>query len=1039
MPWYVYGMWVYRQERRYQDDIELEPYLDIPFEPDYKHGQGYVQRLSLVLRVPQPEGMSMPTAQQDPNTNAMYKSLLFRSFHAHPMDKETGKTEDAFECLHSNKTVDGEKNPFETFAHQWKQHYESYIVPNAAEARRKLHARACWPSLWETREVYEEMVYKRNLRRPEAHEGRWTPSEEERAEARSAAAACPFVNWQEDCPDTKEWSAPRLTMVEYACLIVHGSADYYEGIARARVAPKQRRDELAKDSVEDPNIERMQDESGDFGYGDAGEHDGEDYSYLAEDGSTPLKPVLELRKVDWEKACFYQRDKTSAFVKYMITLGLLREFNTVQKLTRVTQPKAWRQAWREEIGRGMEMTKHLPDTATDKQFASKVVEQYAAFKERNIQTKAEVVPDTKSPSDASAPAATERADGQAGWVPIDNPARKMQQLIAELEREPKPGEKKKKITLTHLQVLACAQFSSMMQVAWDEEKQGIPWDKRSQKTMVLLGQGGTGKSMIVQKLFVPLVEWAFPADDDGTRWAVLAYSHAQANAISTSTFRAKTLHNVSGMRVQSLANKDMAPGQKKDFLLKTWSNKMALFLEEISMDPAEVINMVMYRSMWGRKEKWGVGPTNYGWKGHLFGRMPVVVLLGDFLQLKPPKAISLIDDLHEKAREGKRVSIEAQTACDAFHSIEDVIELVETRRFKDKILPNLMNWIRTADGKKMPDVHWKHLLSRDLENASVRQDLQEERFAKGHVVGIFWENIARSMVERSVRDAQELDVPLYFSQACDKLPGSGSAFKSSDQEQQRINREILLEVNVHNTGHLHGILPVHVGMKMRLLTKLSAADGLVNERLCTVVKIVPHEDEFDQDRPVPTHFTRVQLKYMLRGIWASFDDLEDAPLAKDMLAYVNCADQGDEKATEEAKDFAGGLVYVQLEQAHFTMKEGSYRGLAVTRWQFPLTHAMVRTAMSSQGLTFPDGVVADLRRQGGMTDDIWWLNVYVMLSRATSLSNLLLVGLTNKVKELLEAGPPEYVKKKIQTLQRKAASTQKRAEEKAKELNFTLP
>ena len=29
-------------------------------------------------------------------------------------------------------------------------------------------------------------------------------------------------------------------------------------------------------------------------------------------------------------------------------------------------------------------------------------------------------------------------------------------------------EKKKNITFTHLQVLACAQFSSMLQVAWDE-------------------------------------------------------------------------------------------------------------------------------------------------------------------------------------------------------------------------------------------------------------------------------------------------------------------------------------------------------------------------------------------------------------------------------------------------------------------------------------------------------------------------------------------------------------------------------------------
>ena len=68
--------------------------------------------------------------------------------------------------------------------------------------------------------------------------------------------------------------------------------------------------------------------------------------------------------------------------------------------------------------------------------------------------------------------------------------------------------------------------------------------------------------MIVQKLFVPLVEWAVPSDEDGTRWEAFADSHAQANAVSTPTFRAKTLHSVSGLRVQSLANKGMAPGHK---------------------------------------------------------------------------------------------------------------------------------------------------------------------------------------------------------------------------------------------------------------------------------------------------------------------------------------------------------------------------------------------------------------------------------------------------------------------------------------------
>ena len=51
-------------------------------------------------------------------------------------------------------------------------------------------------------------------------------------------------------------------------------------------------------------------------------------------------------------------------------------------------------------------------------------------------------------------------------------------------------------------------------------------------------------------------------------------------------------------------------------------------------------------------------------------------------------------------------------------------------------------------------------------------DLQEELetplFADGHVVSIYWENISRSIVERTHRDAKKLDVPLYCLQAADQ-------------------------------------------------------------------------------------------------------------------------------------------------------------------------------------------------------------------------------------------------------------------------------
>ena len=97
--------------------------MDIPFATGYKLADAYVQRISLSLRVPQPEGMTLPTALQDPNANAMYKSLLSRPCHALPMDRTTGETPDIFLCLHTgdddssvaSPTVDS-SNPYMLFS-----------------------------------------------------------------------------------------------------------------------------------------------------------------------------------------------------------------------------------------------------------------------------------------------------------------------------------------------------------------------------------------------------------------------------------------------------------------------------------------------------------------------------------------------------------------------------------------------------------------------------------------------------------------------------------------------------------------------------------------------------------------------------------------------------------------------------------------------------------------------------------------------------------------------------------------------------------
>ena len=157
LPWYVYAIWVYRAERMSPQNNRHGIYLDIDFAPEYKIARSYVQRISLNLRVPQPEGMTLPTTIQDPNDNAMYKSLLFRPFHAIPMDVSTGEVPDPFLCLHVADTP-GDVNPYMNFSSQWQRYWREVVTPGADHARRKLKHRAEWESLWETKEVVVRLL-----------------------------------------------------------------------------------------------------------------------------------------------------------------------------------------------------------------------------------------------------------------------------------------------------------------------------------------------------------------------------------------------------------------------------------------------------------------------------------------------------------------------------------------------------------------------------------------------------------------------------------------------------------------------------------------------------------------------------------------------------------------------------------------------------------------------------------------------------------------------------------------------------------------
>ena len=99
----------------------------------------------------------------------------------------------------------------------------------------------------------------------------------------------------------------------------------------------------------------------------------------------------------------------------------------------------------------------------------------------------------------------------------------------------------------------------------------------------------------------------------------------------------------------------MAAGSKQQALQQLWSSVRVLVVEEISMVSALLYNMLDFRAMIGRGAMFKVTAHTYTRTGHAFGRVPIVLHLGDFFQLRPTAQLSLLDDLDAKDKDGNNV------------------------------------------------------------------------------------------------------------------------------------------------------------------------------------------------------------------------------------------------------------------------------------------------------------------------------------------------------------------------------------------------
>ena len=81
----------------------------------------------------------------------------------------------------------------------------------------------------------------------------------------------------------------------------------------------------------------------------------------------------------------------------------------------------------------------------------------------------------------------------------------------------------------------------------------------------------------------------------------------------------------------------------------------------------------------------------------------------------------------------------------------------------------------------------------------------------------------------------------------------------------------------------------------------------------------------------------------------------------------------------------------------------------VKRRQLPLVSQMASTLHVLQGCTCYPGLIFHWKFPRRLGSDMVWLAIYVAISRVRKLANLRSVGIDNKIRRIIEGGPPDSI------------------------------
>ena len=707
----------------------------------------------------------LPERQDGDETKQMLLLRAYRELCTAPLD------ESPWPALNEGPDAPG---PFER---GWKRFWRLQR-PLVLDAQRKTLSQQgnaeSWssPSLWNTREMEEELEQARASYIAKVDAQELEEDGQLGAHARLSllekaapgrlgelSTSWPFRSVHEDL----------LSVTEYNALQTVSIARNYDGIAHAQAEKPKRQIDRDVKIPEQPLYVEGADGTSLGGEGQI--------ERLGDDRTATLRQNVHLahhfEKADLDEILAFQTaERTQAFLKELQETGFMQH-GALPAPAEQTRAEKRREDLRHRILAPYEGLAHLDDLLAD------VIEkQRSSFGSKDSPaTEQESDLDAPPDPDLPAPRASVEDDAAARFAPSDScrlPSDYVASMAKRFEEEwinPRSGKKEQR-RLKRDQALFVAQFAQVCNTVWDEDRKveegEMDVKKRTCFNILLMGQGGSGKTAVVQEIVLKTLDKVFGCDAT----LIVCAKWSQAENISTDIHKAVTCHRAASIGIQSYRNANLLPGDNKQALERTWENKRCLILEEVSMIGPDLYNLLLYRSFHGRRNSWSIQESEYDKLESAFGRMPIVIHLGDFLQKKPigGHSISLIDDLKERERNKKmpeNFPPEYQMAMKLFCQTPKerlCFEFQASNRIKEPKLRALMDFIRNPP-KKIPDVIKAHWDSIQLKEDDAR--LREERFQVGHMIGIYWATVARWMMMRAKRDATALRTPLILVQAAD--------------------------------------------------------------------------------------------------------------------------------------------------------------------------------------------------------------------------------------------------------------------------------